>query len=377
MRLILLLALALASLYHAPIYAQATPCRPGIRWLFRPQEMCAEEILSGLDPQGVASIGALTFGPGGALYFTRPAARQVMRMMPDSSGFFTPPVPFLTDLPEPPVGLAYDPQENVWYVSGDTLIMRAQDGEPPAARIIVRGLPGGAGGWLGNVRIGPDRRLYVAKAASCEACAESDPRRAALLSFALDGSDMQIVARGLRSAFDFAWRPETGHLYIVDDERPTLRAELNVIAPGAAPDFGWPACDSSGQPISAGGAPRCAAAARPALTFDPASRPMGMVYYDGEAFPALRGGLLIALSGSWNAPTIGGYEIAFVPLDSEGKPGAAGRFLPDSPLSASDAALLRASFYPYHLIGLAVSAEGWIYASAAEGRIYRFRPYEQ
>src|SRR5207247_10041822 len=138
-----------------------------------------------------------------------------------------------SELAEPPNGLTYDASENTWYVAGDTTIVRLRDrngdGVADEQRVIVGDLPGGSGGWLGNIRIGPDRRLYVAKASSCDACIESDPRRAALLSFALDGSEPQVVAHGLRDSYDFGWNATDGTLYIVDDERPTMPAELNAL----------------------------------------------------------------------------------------------------------------------------------------------------
>jgi hypothetical protein len=63
----------------------------------------------------------------------------------------------------------------------------------------------------------------------------------------------------------------------------------------------------------------------------------------------------------------------FIPFD-RGKPGIPVRILPDTPRNTADASLIRTSFYPYHLMAMAISPEGWIYVSIAEGRIYRFRP---
>jgi glucose/arabinose dehydrogenase len=188
---------------------------------------------------------------------------------------------------------------------------------------------------------------------------------------------MRIEAMGLRDAFDFAWNPDDGSLVIVDSERSGLPAELNVLPPdrSAVPDFGWPFCGANGAPVA--GIPgadeaRCARTIRPALTFDPDSRPMGALFYDGAAFPQYQGGLLVVLSGSWNAASIAGYEMRLVRFDVYGN-ATSERLLPFSGRSASDASIIRSSFYPYHLTGLAVDERGWIYAGVAEGRIYRFR----
>jgi glucose/arabinose dehydrogenase len=109
------------------------------------------------------------------------------------------------------------------------------------------------------------------------------------------------------------------------------------------------------------------------ITFDPGSHPTGVAFYRGDAFPDYRGNLLVALSGSWNTPTITGYEILLVSF-SDGKPGPVQRILPNTVRNTSDAAQGMTSFYPYHMTAFAISPEGWIYVSIAEGRIYRFRP---
>jgi glucose/arabinose dehydrogenase len=380
-RLMSLLVILIAAVgYRLPmVVSDGPPCKPTVPWVFRPAEICGEVIVQDLDSQGIASISALTFGPDGSLYFARPATSQIMRLAPDGQGFFRDPQVFASSLPEPPNGLAFDPVDNTWYASGDTLVVRLRDRDNDGAaddmKVIVQGLPGGAGGWLGNIRVGPDRRLYVAKASSCDACIETDPRRAALLSFALDGSDMQIVARGLRDSYDFDWQPTSHVLYIVDNERAGMPAKLNAVTHSGL-DFGWPRCDPAGQPVQGipgADAQYCAQTARPVAEFDPGSHPMGAVFYSGANFPEYQGKLLVALAGSWNATTTAGYELVAVTLSPDGRTGQVQRILPVTPRSTSDAALIRTSFYPYHLTGVAISPEGWIYLSLAEGRIYRFR----
>lgn len=377
----LLILAVLAVFPHSELTtsAQAAPCRAGVNGLFRPPYLCAETIIEGLTSQGIASVAGLTFGPKGTLFFARPATGEIIRLDPDAHNFFMPPKVFASNLPEPPVGIAYDPKGDAWYVSGDTTITRLSDpdhdGVAEKHEVIVSGLPGGVGGWLGNIRIGPDRRLYVAKASSCDACIEQDPRRAALLSFAMDGSDMRIVARGLRDSFDFDWNPANGKLYIIDDERPNMPAKLNeVVYPGA--DFGWPFCDSAGRPVE--GIPgadekHCASTIRPVATFAPGSHPMGVSFYQGPNFPEYQAGLLVALAGSWNTTAITGYELELVRFGPNGDVTEVKRVLPVTPRNTTDAALIRTSFHPYHLAGIAISPESWIYISVSEGRIYRFR----
>ncbi len=345
------------------------PCKANIRYPRTPDEMCGEAIVDNLVTQGIASISALAFGPDGSLYYARPATSEIVRLKPDGRGFFEVPQIFATNLPEPPNGLTY--ADGAWYVSGDTTILRLRDqngdGLADNQQILVHDLPGGAGGWLGNIHVGPDHRLYVAKASSCESCTESDPRRASLLSFALDGSDPKVVARGLKDSYDFAWNPATGTLYIVDNERTTQSAELNILdknSSSAIPDFGWPRCGKD-----------CAGTVPPAVTFDAGSAPRGIVYYQGTAFPAFQGNLLVTLAGSWNAPTTVGHALMLIPLRPDGQPNPPQQILPYNPgKTLSDTSLDLTSFSPDHPGALAISPEGWIYIAMPEGRIYRFRP---
>jgi glucose/arabinose dehydrogenase len=243
--------------------------------------------------------------------------------------------------------------------------------------IIVRGLPGRSGGWLGDVRVGPDRRLYVAKASSCDACLETDNRRAALLSFALDGTDQQIVATGLRDAYSFDWAPD-GTLYIVDSERQSQPAELNMLPAGQTGlDFGWPRCDAQRNPIASidgATADYCATTTAPIMIFDPDSHPTGIIYYTGDAFPQYDDALFVCFAGSWNNTVITGHTLITITLDAAGLPASEVRLIPHSKQNTSDAAIIKTSLHPYRPYSLVISPEGWLYLSIAEGRVYRFRP---
>jgi glucose/arabinose dehydrogenase len=383
-----LLIVLLLVLAHPVMGAPA--CASNVRYPRQPPSLCAETIITYPLAQGISSITALAFGPDGALYYARPATSEIVRLVPDADGFIAAATPieqaqvFASNLPEPPNGLTY--YDGAWYVSGDTTITRLRDtdgnGKADEQQVIVRDLPGGVGGWLGNLHVGPDKRLYVAKASSCDACIESDPRRGALVSFALDGSDPQIVARGLRDSYDFNWLPD-GTIVIIDNERDNLPAELNLLPhpdPAHVADFGWPRCDSKAQPVKdveGATAQSCAGTLPPAVIFDPASHPTGVAFYRSDAFPTFKNGLLVELAGSWNQKITTGYALMLVPFDANGKPGQAIQVLPDpenSLDSLSDASLYRLSFYPDHLAGIAISSEGWIYLSVSEGRIYRYRP---
>ena len=64
-----------------------------------------------------------------------------------------------------------------------------------------------------NVVLGRDGRLYLGSGSTCDVCVEKDPRSATILSLRPDGSDLRIVARGLRNPFGLAFQPGTNRLY--------------------------------------------------------------------------------------------------------------------------------------------------------------------
>lgn len=85
--------------------------------------------------------------------------------------------------------------------------------------------------------------------------------------------------------------------------RGSLRADL------AAPQLGR------------GREPFCATTEPPAATFPAHTAPLGLRFYDGQAFPPdHRGDLFVALHGSWNRSTPVGYEVVRVPF-ADGRPG--------------------------------------------------------
>jgi glucose/arabinose dehydrogenase len=346
------------------------PCEKPIPRLFIDRsQMCGEVIFDDELYLGVDALGTLTILPDDSILFTRPATREIVLLRSTGSGLYEAPrtVATLQSAQDAPMGITY--YDGTVVVSGDGTITRYRlemGGETLTDPIpLVDDLPSGAGGWLGNIHI-HNERIYVAKAA-CEGCADSDPRRGALLSFALDGSDMRIEARGLRDAFDFDWHPATGDLYIVDSERPEYPAELNRLNTPET-HFGYPDCDPFGSAVN--GTASCSETTPPILTFDPQSTPRGIVFYDGEAFPQFRGQMLVTLAGSWNAPVISGYELRSISLETR----TSTRFLPLTGRPTADATLVRTSFYPYRLTNIAVDSRGWIVIGVAEGRIYRVRP---
>jgi glucose/arabinose dehydrogenase len=96
-----------------------------------------------------------------------------------------------------------------------------------------------------RARTGPDR-LYLGSGTTCDVCKEKDRRSGAVLSFRLDGSDLRVVATGLRNPFGLVFDGPV--LYVSDNARDDLGenepAETIVrIRHGA--HYGWPRCWAS------------------------------------------------------------------------------------------------------------------------------------
>ena len=111
-----------------------------------------------------------------------------------------------------PLGLTWRGRE--LYVSEQGRLGRytLQGSKLTARTILVRGLPFGLH-QQDSVVVGPDNRLYLGSGSTCDACREQNPRSATILSMKPDGSDVRVVARGLRNPFGLAFQPGTSKLY--------------------------------------------------------------------------------------------------------------------------------------------------------------------
>lgn len=226
-----------------------------------------------------------------------------------------------------PNGVAF--RDGALYVAEISRVLRYDDIEarlddPPAPAVVRDDLPDeGHHGWK-FIAFGPDGQLYVPVGAPCNVCARDDERFAAILRMPPDGSDVEVFARGVRNTVGFDWHPDTGELWFTDngrdlmgDDRPP--DELNH-APRAGLHFGFPSCHGR-VPDPDHRERTCAETRAPEIEFPAHVAPLGMRFYDGDAFgDRYRGGVFVAQHGSWNRTTPIGYRVVFVPFEG-GRPG--------------------------------------------------------
>jgi glucose/arabinose dehydrogenase len=179
-------------------------------------------------------------------------------------------------------------------------------------------------GWK-YLRFGPDNKLYTAVGAPCNICNPEKEIYASLVRLNPDGSDVEIIARGIRNTVGFDWQPETNTLffsdngrdYLGDDEPPDELNQWSV----KGEHFGYPYCHGGDIPdpeFAAG--KKCRQFKAPVWKFKAHIAALGLRFYKGKQFPlAYKNQLFVAEHGSWNRTEPQGYRVALVKFD-RGKP---------------------------------------------------------
>jgi glucose/arabinose dehydrogenase len=283
----------------------------------------------------------MAFGPDGDLYLSLTGAGKIVRLADvDQNGLADSTQVVASGLNQPH-GLAW--QSDWLYVAENDRVERLHsttgDGVLNVKELVTDNIPGGSGHFTRTIHFGPDGKMYVSGGSSCNVCAESDPRRAAILRFNADGSipsdnpfaldsdtrKRPLWAWGLRNSVDFLWTP-SGQMWANMNGRDNLMdangvpdnlpPEVIVFPIQANHSFGWPYCytpvfgfnekaapqvldSQSGLSLPAGF--DCSQAVPALFTDLPHSAPLGMSLGRQGNFPAaFLPDLYVAYHGSWN-----------------------------------------------------------------------------
>ena len=166
--------------------------------------------------------------------------------------------------------------------------------------------------------VGPDNKLYIAIGSPCNICETNPGIHSQIRRQNLDGSNIEIVARGVRNSVGFDWHPQTKELWFTDNGRDWAgdsgpEDELNrVPANAVGASFGFPYCHANGIPDPDIKRPNpCAGVILPAALMGPHAAALGMRFYTGNMFPATyKNNAFIARRGSWNRTKKFGYDVA-------------------------------------------------------------------
>src|SRR5262245_13170181 len=174
------------------------------------------------------------------------------------------------------------------------------------------------------IAFGPDSRLYVQVGAPCNICEVSD-QHAQIRSYIADGSDMKVVARGVRNTVGFDFHPKTGDLWFTDNGRDWQgedgpQDELNRVSK-MGEFFGFPYCHANGIPdMDIKKKDPCKGVTMPVALMGPHSASLGMRFYTGSMFPKeYQNSIFVARRGSWNRSHLFGYDVVNVRATSDGR----------------------------------------------------------
>ena len=150
--------------------------------------------------------------------------------------------------------------------------------------------------------------------------------RADVLAFDPDGGHRRVVATGIRNCSGLTVQPATGALWCAVNERDGLGDDLppdyaTRVVDGAFYGWPWYYIGAHEDPRHKGERPELAGqVTTPDVLFQPHSAPLGITFYEGDAFPAeYKGDAFVAFHGSWNRAKRTGYKVVRL-LMKDGKP---------------------------------------------------------
>lgn len=273
--------------------------------------------------RGLHTPRFMTIGPNGVLLVANRGNNTVEALLPGTSPVQAAQSLTLVSGLHDPTSL--DMAGGYLYIGEGSDIARVRlsnDLRPGLIERIITNLPEGGQHSTRSVLIGPDHRIYVSIGSDCNVCLESDPHRAAVWVFNLDGSQGRLYAKGLRNAVGMQVNPWNQQIWVTNNGRDNLGDNVppeTVYALLDQGDYGWPRCHAGSIPDPQyGQMPHaCQGVQQPLVTMQAHSAPLGLAFYPPTAnqFPEqYQNSLYIAFHGSWNRSVPTGYKLVRIPL---------------------------------------------------------------
>ncbi len=164
---------------------------------------------------------------------------------------------------------------------------------------VLSGLPA----WVNGVTGGPGGRVWLTIGADCDACSPTAPYAGTVTSLRPDGSDVRIVARGLRQPYGIAFPPRSASPLVSvvgQDDLGAAAPPDAVVRANPGSNFGFPECNWTD-------AKACAGFDAPVALLPPHTTPTGIAVIGGSAFVGTYGGREIL-----RMPATGGKPSQFI-----------------------------------------------------------------
>jgi glucose/arabinose dehydrogenase len=265
----------------------------------------------------------MTFGPDGTLFVAERGTNSIVALLdPHHTGRATEKRILVNDLDDPTNLIYY---QGALYVGEQIRISRfalGPDLQVTSRQVIIPNLPVGGLHTTRTVLIGPDGLLYVSIGSDCNVCYETDPHRASVWVYNLDGSGGHVYAHGLRNAVGMAVNPWNNQLWVTNNgsDYEGYGNPTDTLYALQAGNYGWPGC-MDGNVIDAnyGHPGDCKGVIAPLFKLQAHSAPLGLAFYNAARFPLTYRGVFVALHGSFYRDFPAGYKVIFIPLNAQGQ----------------------------------------------------------
>ena len=266
-------------------------------------------LTAGVYATGLANVSALALDGLGRLWIAtaafEDAGSDAVYLVPSAGAT---PISVIADL-HTPLGLLWIDDE--LYVSSKERVeaFGGFDGSAFAGRRTVVTLPAGVGENNG-LALSPDGRIVLGISSPTNATEPTSRYSAAVVSFRPDGSQLEVVASGIRAPIGLAYVPATGGLLVTMNQRDDLGDAtpgdwLAVVSSGQ--DWGFPDCYGQGGDA-------CSGSPTPLAVLDPHAAVSGLAIATGQLGTAVGTSALVA---EWSTG-----KVLAVDLAGEGTAGA-------------------------------------------------------